>query len=72
MWVRDRKKEGDVRGSIPWKLQNPGVPRVPADGKVMDEANMLSLIFFFGWKKRQLFPETAGNCNFSIKVTQIG
>lgn len=43
----DRRKErGSCGGSIPWKLQNPRVPRVPADGKMMDEANILSLLIF--------------------------
>ena len=41
-----RKERGSCGGLIPWKLQNPRVPRVPADGKMMDEANIMSLLIF--------------------------
>lgn len=54
---------------------NSGIPRVPADGKVMDEANMSSVPLFHlkSWtnKKLQLFPKTADDVSFSIKVTQM-
>lgn len=68
MWVRDRKKEGDVRGSIPWKLQNPGLPRVPADGKVMDEANMLSLIIFLDGMRCSYFLKQLVTVVFLLKL----